>query len=177
MTKPRPKTLHQISMRYSPVEDRILLIFTASEGSDYRFWMTRRFVGLLWQGLLKVLASYPSLRGVVDSRAREAMLSMRHQEALQGSDFKTPYKGTGTSPAQDPQAPLLTAVTGTPRPDGTTRFLFTTREGEPFQCALNEQLLHAFSHLLIDVTAKADWELGLRVAEVNLVVPAGETRH
>ncbi|MEO5337258.1 MAG: hypothetical protein H7841_10245 [Magnetospirillum sp. WYHS-4] len=171
MSRGSPKALHQISMRYSPVEDRVLLIFTAGDGSTFRFWMTRRFVDLLWQGLIKVLASYPALKGLVDSRVREAVLSMRHAEAVQGSDFKTPLRGAGTPPADDPAAPLFTGVTGTPKPDGTTRFLFQTKEGEPFQCSLNEQLLHAFCHLLIDVTAKAGWDLELRVGDGNLVLP------
>lgn len=173
MTQTSTLTLHQISMRYSPIEDRVLLVFTAKEGADYRFWMTRRFVGLLWQGLLKILGSYPALKGFVDSRVREAVLSMRHAEAVQGADFKTPFRGTGTPPGDDPQAPLLTGVTGTPKPDGTTRFQFQTKDGGPFQCALNEQLLHAFCHLLIDVTTKAGWDLDLRVGDGNVVLPEG----
>lgn len=174
--KPDSRGLHQISMRYDAVEDRVLLIITTTDGQAVKLWMTRHFVRTLWKGLPKVLAAYPSLAGTVDREAQDAVLAMRHQEAVQGSDFDTPFKGE-LPPAEEARGvPLLVGVQGGVRPDGSAQFTFKTRDGGALTFSLSEQLLHAFCHLLIEVTAKANWDLEMRVGEGNVVVPEGGKR-
>lgn len=164
-------------MRYSPVQDRVLLIISTTDGRESRFWMTRRFVTVLWKGLPQVLASYPALAGAVDAEAKEAILAMRHQEAVQDSNFDTPFKGEEPKPDEKKDRdsgldiPLLTGVKGGVQADGRAAFQFETEGGKPFRFDLQEKLLHAFCHLLIDVTTKAGWDLNMRVGEATVVIP------
>ena len=52
-------SIHQIQMAYQPVEDRILVRVSSTELAEFRFWMTRRYVKLLWTVLLKLLERDP----------------------------------------------------------------------------------------------------------------------
>ena len=48
-------TLHQIQMQYDAHEDRGLLRIRTRDGSEFRFWLTRRFVRALWPMVREML--------------------------------------------------------------------------------------------------------------------------
>ena len=169
-----PRGLHQISLRYAPLEDRVLLIMTTEDGDSIRLWLTRRFVRAFWGGLPKILSGSPSVGARVREEARDAVLAMRHHEALQGSDFDTPFQGKAQTPEEDRSAPLVIGVKASMKDSGHAEFSFQTTEGGGLAFTLGEKLLHAFCHLLIEVTMKAGWDLDLRVGDGNVVLPEGE---
>ena len=47
--------LHQLTLTFDPIEDRILLRIGTAENTEYRLWLTRRFVKVLWKALMKNL--------------------------------------------------------------------------------------------------------------------------
>ena len=47
--------LHQMQITYVPVEDRLLYRVNTKHRQEFRFWMTRRYVKLLWKGLIDIL--------------------------------------------------------------------------------------------------------------------------
>ena len=46
-----PDQLHQFNINYVPVEDRILLRINTLQGDEFRFWLTRRYTGILVERL------------------------------------------------------------------------------------------------------------------------------
>ena len=57
-----PDRLHQINLGYSPEEDRILLRINTTGKTEYRLWMTRRYVKILWKLLTKSVESLPGVQ-------------------------------------------------------------------------------------------------------------------
>ena len=47
--------LHQLTLTFDPVEDRMLLRIGTAENTEYHLWLTRRFIKVLWEALMKTL--------------------------------------------------------------------------------------------------------------------------
>ncbi|GAB6051679.1 hypothetical protein JCM17960_04990 [Magnetospira thiophila] len=175
--KPPPEAqglLHQISMSYVPLEDRAQLILVVSDGTEMRFWMSRRFVRGLWSVLLKGLEIFPDLKRVVNEDARQAMMSMRHHDALQQSDFTTPRQ---PSKQTSKRLPLL--VGAGVRATGASLVTLTlkTLGRKSLNLNLDERLLHALCHLIVETAVKAEWDLALTVGDGALTPPAKRVVH
>lgn len=162
--------LHQLTMSYDPSQDRILFRLATKDKKEYRMWLTRRFVHVLWGALKQTFSKNETLAKIVDQEVKDAVLGMKHQEAVQSTDFETPPV-TDTYDATSNTGPLLvTGGTVTPG-ENATALVFKTADGTDVRFNLNEQLLHAFCHLIVSTTTRADWKLDLDVGGANVVVP------
>jgi len=47
--------LHQIQISYVPTEDRLVLRLNTRARHEFRFWMTRRYVIILWKAIMDML--------------------------------------------------------------------------------------------------------------------------
>ena len=47
--------LHQLTLTFDPIEDRMLLRIGTAKNTEYHLWLTRRFIKVLWEALMKVL--------------------------------------------------------------------------------------------------------------------------
>lgn len=166
-------SLHQLSMSYIPEEDRILFRLSTKDKKEYRVLLTRRFVHVLWGALRQTFEKETALAEIVDKDVQKAVLGMKHQEAIQNTDFDTPPVND-TADATSNTGPLL-VVGGKVHPGkDVTGVSFKTADGSDIRFNLNEQLLHAFCHLLVTTSVKADWKLNLALGDGNVVVPSGE---
>ena len=146
-------------------------IKTADE-SEFRFWLTRRYVKLLWPIVLKMLEADQQIAVQEDSLAKSAVLSFQHEEALQQSDFATQFKEeTSTLPLGETPI-VLAKIQLKRRADGTNLLCMHPERGEGIELAMNKQLLHSFSKLLADAVAGAQWDIELRITSAD---PALET--
>ena len=161
--------LHQLTMSYVPEQDRILFRLSTVDKKEYRMWLTRRFVGVLWGALHQTFANNAELTKIVDKDIKDAVLGMKHQEAVQNTDFETPPVDDNTD-ATSNTGPLL--VTGGKVHPGekVTGLSFSTADGKDIRFNLNEQLMHAFCHLIITTTMRAEWSLDLSLGDANVVV-------
>ena len=87
--------LHQITMSHSTEEDRLLLRISTLDKAEFRFWLTRRFVNILWPALMKVLEKEnPAARKNLMPEAKKAVVAMEHQDAVAAADFsRSHYEG------------------------------------------------------------------------------------
>ncbi|MEX2311935.1 MAG: hypothetical protein WD624_05695, partial [Rhodospirillales bacterium] len=93
-------------------------------------------------------------------------------EAVQSTDFETP-PAKDTTDTTSNTGPLL-VIGGKIHPgEKVTGVSLKTADGSDVRFNLNEQLLHAFCHLLVTTSVKADWKLNLSLGDSNVVVPAG----
>ncbi len=174
--------LHQITMSHSAEEDRLLLRISTLDKTEFQFWLTRRFVNVLWPALMTVIEKEnPAAKKNLMPAAKKAVVAMEHQEAVAAADFtrghdegnKNLTPGTG-----DNRGPLL-VIGGSvvPGKGGATGLILKTENNAEIKVSLNKELLHALCKLLIETTMKAGWDLGLSVGDAAAVVlPEDTTR-
>lgn len=161
--------IHQVSVDFVAEEDRLRLRIATSEGAELRFWLTRRYLRLLW----------PALRGLaelanplvqqsperVSPEARKALVEMEHAEAVKQADFSKPFAPTGAEmPLGD--APLLLArVQGGRGADGRPLLAMHTQQGRGLTLNLDALLIHSLMKLLHQAAAQAQWDLALELPQ------------
>ena len=157
--------IHQMQVVFAPEEDRLQLRINTQARTEFRFWLTRRFVKRLWPGLIQAMESQARPAAVappVDPTARAAILDFAHQQAIAQTDFSTKFLET---PSQTPLGPLPILVTRAriePREQGGGYMVSFHPEGSyGIEVAMDPRLLHSFCKLLADAVSKADWDLSL----------------
>ncbi|HTT07975.1 MAG TPA: hypothetical protein VMH34_04215 [Gammaproteobacteria bacterium] len=155
--------LNQIQCRYIPMEDRVLLRINSSDHSEFRFWLTRRYIRLLWPVLSQLLQGDPQISQTSDPRARQAILAFQHESALSQSSFSQTFR---EDQAKFPlgEAPVLLARIQTKTTtQGQSILCLHPEQGQGIELNMNRTLLHALTRLLTDAVQKAGWELELSV--------------
>ena len=162
--------MHQMQLSYVSTEDRLLFRLNTKARQEFRFWMTRRYVMILWHSLNQLLAkeepaaaaAVPEVPvpALVDPLVEAAKKEFKHQEFVAQADFKTRYQESTYLHLGDTPA-LLFSVGIKPAPDGTAMLCMHPEKGQGIEMVLNEQILHSLCQLIIDTTTKADWRLNL----------------
>lgn len=159
--------LHQLNIHFDPVEDRLLLRMTVA-GADgrheYRIWLTRRFIGLLWQSLQRTIDDVLQADQRISPSGRDAVRRFQQESALAQADFSTPY-AEGAADAPLGETPLLVSKARVGRAaQGGSVLTLEAAGGPAVRINLNDQLLHAFMKLLSDGARNAQWGLNLPLA-------------
>ena len=68
--------LHQIQLTYNEKQDRVLLRVSTTDGTEFQFWLTRRFIKRLWGLLVKLLEQDRPVRQQVDPEAKRTVLGI-----------------------------------------------------------------------------------------------------
>ncbi|MBT3305917.1 MAG: hypothetical protein HN377_05475 [Alphaproteobacteria bacterium] len=168
--------LHQITMSYSVEDDRLLLRISTTEKSEFQFWLTRRFVQVLWPALLTAIEQEnASEKLALQPAAKQAVMAMEHQQSVGASDFS--HKHDEDSKKLTAAPLLVVGGSVTPGKGGVTGLVLKTQAGAEIKLSLNKDLLHALCKLLINTTMKADWGLDLTVGDAAAIaMPTDETR-
>ena len=155
--------LHQIRIDYHQEQDRLLLRISTDEGSELRFWLTRRFVKSMWPALMKLAEGIGDAREQRDPTLRKAVLEFEHDKAVRQADFTTPYKATATLPLG--AAPLLvTRLRAQPKGRaGHAVLALHPAQGKGIDLAMDAMLLHSFTRLLQAVVEKTGWDMRLEL--------------
>jgi hypothetical protein len=155
--------LKQLNLKYQPGEDRACLRISTGDQAEYRFWLTRRFVRVLWPVLIQLLEADSRVQSQPRTDARKTVLSFQHEHALQSADFKTGYQENAATFPLGSEPVLLTSIRAR-RNQGGTPVLGLSGEGNRgVELALSDQLLHSLCKLLADTAEKAEWQLDLKV--------------
>ena len=155
--------IHQIQMVYNAQEDRLLLRVLSTERAEFRFWLTRRYVKLLWTVLLKMLERDPAAAQHADEKVRRTMMGFQHANVVRDGEFDKPFE-EGVSLMPLGAAPvLLSRITGK-QPDQKQQLLsLHPEQGQGIDLGVNAGLLHMISKLLLDAVAQSDWDLKLAI--------------
>ena len=154
--------LSQINLQFHAAEDRLLLLIKTDDLAEYRFWLTRRFVKMMWPALVQRISSNEVVQSQPDTSAKETVLSFQHEEALSRSDFDTAYSREVTATPLGPN-PLLVAKLTVKNQDSQTTLCLHPVDGQGIEIGLTDILLHSFCKLLSDTVAKAEWDISLGV--------------
>ncbi len=74
-----PGALSQIQMLYNAEEDRILFRVNSTDQLEFRFWITRRFSGLLLKVLKQHREKDPDVMTQSTPEAKEALASFKQE--------------------------------------------------------------------------------------------------
>lgn len=156
--------IHQIQVRYDPLEDRLLLQIRTRAGEMFSTWLTRRMVARLWPPFLEAVATAPvarhSPRATVSPEAREMLSQVARERPLPQADFETPFE---MRPVAEPlgAAPLLPAAMNLARdPGGGVLLRMREARGRHLELRLGDDLAAALLRLLEKALAASEWGLG-----------------
>jgi hypothetical protein len=156
--------IDQVQIRYVPSEDRLLMRVKTRDLAEFRFWLTRRFVLLLWPVLMRIIKSSPDVSLQANPAAREAVLSFRHEHAVQQTNFAAGYREDAISVPLGDAPILLVRLQVRERGDGSKTLSLQPEKGRGIDLHLTEVLLHSLCKLLADGVRTASWGLDTRIA-------------
>ncbi len=156
----------QLNVSYNATEDRLLfkICTPVPEGkAEYRMWLTRRFVQLMWQGLDKSMEAESAADPFVEPTQREAVRQFKEEAALSSADFSTPYtkEEVVTPLGQDPV--LISRMQIKQAAEGKKVLIMSGEDGPSVTLALSETMLHSVRKILADAVTKAGWGLALEL--------------
>lgn len=167
--------LHQLNIHFDPVEDRLLLrmsVAGSAAPAEYRLWLTRRFVSLLWQSLHRALDNAISADQRVAPSGREAVRRFQQESALAQADFATPYAEQDAVTPLGERPVLVSRARIGRSPQGGQVIHLEAADGPALHINLNDQMMHAFMKLLADGARNAQWGLHLPLSTEAGSAPA-----
>ena len=178
--------IKQLQVTYQPYADRLLLRISAGSGDEFRFWLTRRLVGLLAEPLGKHLLGLPLHEQIAASPEQaqnpvrhQAEAAFKHQQAVSGLQSEKTFE---TSPEQNfplGKEPLLVAKLGvTPADKGGVVLALHSNDDQGLSVQLGSPLLHGFCELLVKCSDQAKWGLALNlVPSAEVAEPYSKAVH
>ena len=144
-------------------EDRILLRILAMDRSEFRFWLTRRYVKLLWQVLYKLMERDPAAATLPDENTRRAMMGFQHENMVRSAQFAQPFEEGATALPLGDTPVLLSRISGRPAGNGQQTLSLHPEKGSGIDLGVDNRLLHLLSKLLVDAVKQSDWDLKLAI--------------
>ena len=159
--------IHQLSVVYDEVQDRLLWRINTHEAQEYRFWMTRRLMLRLMPHLKNHWVQAESRQAGLStqpSATQHLMADFQRQAFLEKADFKQPF-----APAQAPsalplgEAPMLvTEVQITPQAGQQVQMVLHHKlpgatQVQSAQLILGSELLQGLLHLSEAAMRQAEW--------------------
>ncbi|MDG2269052.1 MAG: hypothetical protein P8M28_01385 [Alphaproteobacteria bacterium] len=163
----------KFKLRYSQVEDRILIIVTDENDQEEVFGLTRRLVKRLVPGLEKVLSKaghlvqpqIPDTTGPAPAPTPSEVAAFRARENEKAESTISGAKGSssGTSAKPTPAPiPILSHLVNRLRivDQGKGRHILQITDGSTsINIPLTDEQLAQFSHGIVTVLNNADWNL------------------
>lgn len=153
------ETLHQLSVGYDQIEDRLLLRMSTNQQREFLYLITRRlFVQLVTQ-FEKMEEAISGAGTHADPATREAVTEFHRNENLKQADFDSEYgNGMTITPVFEDGPKLLTAFEITLDGD-VVHLSLVTRDDLRMVFPVLKNNFSAFRHLLANGGVQAEWVL------------------
>ncbi len=159
----KPPQLEQFNASYVPEQDRLLLRARSSDDAEFRFWITRRYLALLWPMLMKMADTFSSRKAPGDPLTRNTLAELVHGDAVGKANFRSAYQDGSLFPLGE-EPILLARITVKPIAGNTQTLSLLPQQGQGINLNLDEKLVHVLARLLQEAATAAEWGLTLRVA-------------
>lgn len=153
--------LEQLNLGYNAREDRLLLKVRNSDSQEYRLWMTRRFTGLLWDVLLRIIKETDLAVELDSGVSRDTVLQFEHEQALQKGDFTSAYQETASGFPLGEDGKLAYKITYNKQEAKRVTLNLLPEDGPGVSMGVDSTLMHNLCKLIADSTRAADWNLAL----------------
>jgi len=146
---------------YVPEQDRLLLKINTTGQTEFRFWITRRYLALLWQVLSQIAGGFGKAGFALDSATRAEVANLAHEELKKGMDIRTQYQNGGHFPLGEDPVLLVKITTHKPDASGNRKLSLLPDQGRGIDLNLDENLTHSLMRVLQEPAAVADWSIDL----------------
>ncbi len=150
--------IHQFNLQFSPEQDRIVFRINTINKEEFRFYLTRRYVKLLWPVLMRLLENDYKRREPDKSHMSEVMLEFEQEKVVSKADFKQEYAEDIKTHPLGEETILLSQIKVKPIPNGEVLCMLPS-DGKGIEFQVNNKFLHTFCKMLRDMAAKAEWDL------------------
>ncbi|MCF8149310.1 MAG: hypothetical protein K9J80_01070 [Sulfuritalea sp.] len=162
--------LEQFSASYDSMQDRLLLRIRSNNDSEFRFWITRHYLQLLWPMLMKMADAFNRHKVTGNPPTRSTLAEMAHGEAVGRADFASPYQDGSLFPLGE-EAVLLARITVKPLRGKAQTLTLLPQSGQGINLELDEKLVHVIARLLQEAANTAEWGLKLDVTADDNATP------
>ena len=171
-------SIKQLQVAYEAHQDRALVRFSTETGHEFRLWLTRRAVRLMWPRLRELLSQTAGPESIATPAVREAVLSFKHEQAMSKASRAERFETPPETQLPLGETPMLVGrMTINQAPDGGLKLGFHPAEGQGIDVAFGETLAHGFCDLLSGVADKADWNLDLNLGQASTAPADNAVRH
>ena len=157
-------SIRQIQLVYNEEQDRLLLRFATADQSEFRFWLTRRFVKRWWGLLTKMLAWDGMVMQQATPPAKQAMVAFQHERHTADADFKQPFADSAVSFPLGETPVIIGKVNATRQDTGMVKMSLLPVQGAGIDIVVDAKLLHLLVKLLQDAVGRSDWDIRLPIA-------------
>jgi len=155
--------LHQMNIRFDAEQDRLLWSIAASDGSEIRIWITRRYLKLLLPVLDRLADNDTTIAVHADQGTKQAVKSFQKERVLEETDFASAYQPEVVERPLGEEPVLARQITF--KTEGGQHHLGVgIVDGREINLSLDQKLLHAVIKLLDDGARRAEW--GIRAADL-----------
>lgn len=147
-----------------------------ADASRFQFWLTRRYLKLLWPVLMKMLASDRQIATGRTEQAQKEILSFQHQQVVRQMDYSQKFEEQTQSQPMGTEPILLSRVSVKNKPDGRQILSIQPQHGQGIDIAMDQTLLHSICRLIQDTVLKTDWGLDLSKSLTTTSINAASPR-
>ncbi len=158
-------SIHQMQMSFVALQDRLLFRLNTTDHAEFRFWLTRRYVKLLWTTLLQQLESAQPYQ---NPDIRATVTAFQHQQVVANTDFKTAYQEPENKHFPLGEEPILAARLQFKRsPQGAQILCIHPDKGQGLEIGVDQRLMHSLCNLLSQCLKNTDWGLEFELAAAS----------
>ena len=158
-------SLNQMQMLYHPEEDRILFRVNTTDQKEYRFWLTRRYVHLLYRVLSEHVASDPDVSLQGSREAQQAVMQFKKEQVMEKANFAEPFKDQAEYPL-GPDALLAFKITANKQGD-QLHLGIHPKDRQGISIVINREINTTLTQLLVGTVAKAEWRIDFQQREAG----------
>jgi len=151
----------QIKIEFNRIEDRLLLLISEGTGlacTEYRLWLTRRFVGFFIKTVDKLVEEALAKDMLLSPEALEAMKKFQQEAALARADFSSSYDPDAGNCALMAEPPLLVSSLKIKKKEtGVYVLSLLTPENAGVHLTASMDLIHSLRKILVDSVRNAGW--------------------
>ncbi len=132
-----------------------------TEPAEFRFWLTRRYVLVLWQALTKLMRNNIHLSTQFATSQQDAMMAFQKDKAELQGDFQTEFVEDRANMPLGQSPVLLSGVQIRANTEGSQVLVLAPQQGRGIELVLDDTLLYSVAKLLTDACTGAGWSLHL----------------
>jgi hypothetical protein len=153
-----PGGISQMQVLYNPEEDRILFRVSSTDGSEFRFWFSRRYTILLLKVLKEHVESDPDISTQENPEARQAVKSFKQEQAIKSANFNDEFREEPRQMPLGEAATLAFKLTYNIK-GGNLNLGIQPKTGQGINIVINREINTTLTQLLVAAARKGEWLL------------------
>jgi hypothetical protein len=152
-----------MQVRFDASQDRLAFRVNTQDGSQFRFWLTRRLLKRWARPLMETLHKAETTQTGLESQ--QAMASFRQDSVRERGDFSTPFEEQAADLPLGDDGMLVTEIRIQEQANATYNISMADQQGRSATFNFPPDMLHSLFALLSQTISEADWGFELTLGE------------